>query len=268
MPATRALLAGVSGINRYYRYACNKSLVLDEAPKLEEGPACMPGSFRFPNRCPFVDMCQVFDCNPTSGVFGFLNELLADAMIHIGSKSCLLPVELLQMALGTSRTSFLEATTQSEPALSALLDSEAREDLSVAINGDIDDTHIYTDKPIWVYLWQLRCVDRGQQIEDPVNQDKIRLTFTPVNSGSLVSSYVHEDIKAAINSPDADSFDSFVPQDTVIVCYCTKWLESVLMLFICLIGITDFTDSPDSHLSRQTELISDVIVTNFLEIVL
>src|SRR4051794_16527067 len=100
MPAGRTGPAGVARIDHDDRDSRILRLVGDEPPELVERPAREPvASVPTPSRYPAADAFEVFEGNPASGVFGGLDDRLADDVVLVLAEPGFLPGHATKLLL-------------------------------------------------------------------------------------------------------------------------------------------------------------------------
>jgi hypothetical protein len=72
-------------------------------------------------------------------VFGFANDVVADAMVGSAAEPCFSSTELLEMALGALGAARLQRRLERAHTLARALDSGAAERLAIAICRQVDD---------------------------------------------------------------------------------------------------------------------------------
>src|SRR5262245_52581887 len=96
------------------------------------------------NRCPVSNPREVFEGECLAGHEGFLDQGLANAMVHVLPEAMLPRCVLVQAALRVLRTHLLEPTTADVIASADLPDSCAAKGLALTVGRQIDNPEINT----------------------------------------------------------------------------------------------------------------------------
>jgi methyl-accepting chemotaxis protein len=126
MPARRALPARIARIDRSQENTSKHSLVGQEGAKLVERPTTQSCTLLSPNRYSVGDPFEFLNGNPALSAFGFCNDLLRDAMVHVSSKTCFLTAQAFEFTLRTSQTAALQFGTQVTATVAHVIDLATR----------------------------------------------------------------------------------------------------------------------------------------------
>ena len=99
--ALGARSTGVAWVYEQQRNASQQCLVRYELSQLSKAPSVVLVTLAFANRYPLADTRQVFQGQRGAGVFGMGDKLLRNAMVHVTTKTRLMPRHLFQAPLGT-----------------------------------------------------------------------------------------------------------------------------------------------------------------------
>lgn len=261
MPALRTGLRRVAWVNRDDRNAHQRCLVLDFCPEITKGPAMQLSPVRLPNRYPVADTRQVFNGDPTSGVFGALYKLLADTVVHISGKAVLFVAAPLEQTFGRLCTLLLKLGPQPCLTVAQAIQVGARIIGPVAVGGDVRHTHIDTE--IAVNVPRLRGFNftGDKQVKLAVDVAQVRLTPVAFQQLALAVAAQVTHALTALQRPDANHlFVSLETKNTVIVGECPARLEGSPRFSVELVGVGDFADSPYRHLCGQPVAFPDIVI--------
>src|SRR4051812_31002836 len=146
MAACVASAASVACVHGQDRDPRELPLVGHEVSELGECPTGMLRPVLLPNSDPGADVIQVFQPDAAPGVFGRLDEGLADNVVLVLPEVRFLASELLQSPLGTLGAGRLECPSRFIETAANPLDVIAAEGVSVAVGSDVDDTEVDTNK--------------------------------------------------------------------------------------------------------------------------
>src|SRR5581483_1192365 len=114
----------------------------DVLAELEEGPG-MPFVAMFAaNRCSLSDPTQVFESECLARYDGFLDELLADAVVGVALETGLTTAVAYQAPLGVLGSALLEALTPQVIAVADVVNHGPGEVLAFAISRKIHDAQV------------------------------------------------------------------------------------------------------------------------------
>ncbi len=161
MLALRTRARGVARVHEVDQHPGEEGLVLDETPKLKVGPGFVSAALRFANRYPaYAQVSQVLQGYSPTHIFRLANQLLADAVVHVFSKTSFPAGELLQVALGGFRSRCLKLGADALIPGSALFDSFSGVHFPVRVGSEIDDAEIDSERPSRIVRLGLRRVHR------------------------------------------------------------------------------------------------------------
>ena len=265
MATTGTHLAGISGINGYQFDASKKRFVFQLKPQIKEAPGMLNSPLAFSNPYPVADAFEVFNGNTPPGAFSLFNNLLGDAVIYVTLESGFLALALLKQSFGRFRTFSLELSSETCISGSGVVKLTAREGFSITCGGDFNDSQVYSQEVIRLTLRWLWNFNTNVEVEHAINIHKVGLTS---NTAQVEFSVIAKD-EGYVNSVgqgfEIDNVGLLELPDSVVIDYGTMLSELMVFLFVSLIGFLDLAYGADSHLSRQSELFSDVIVAELVQ---
>ena len=266
MPTLRTLTRCIARVNGNYLDACQFRLVLDVSSKLPESPAmqfCVPFASS-PN--PLANIGQVFQYNRLLCALRLLNDLLADAVILVFGKALLFAGKLFQSALGRLRTLALQPCAHFALPLSQIANMRAGKTLPGAVGGDASNAEVNAEHSFGIVInRRLNYVARHKQEPLAFAKHEVRFALPIVEQLPLLRAADEGDSLPSVNRPNRNVIRAET-QDAVIVGNRAVNTENPLLALVELVGISNFRNHPDGNLSRQTELLTDGRVRQFVNL--
>ena len=141
-------------------------------------------SLRPTNRYPITDTAQFLDGDTAIGVFGLSNNALADSVVCPSSELPFFAGEFLQTATRGLRAFGLELLAQPTMAIANMLDRLTLVGHTIAVNGDIGDSEIDTEKTPWGDCWCFVNIACHQKVKLPSAINEIGLTTLALQQGA------------------------------------------------------------------------------------
>lgn len=264
MPARRALPARIARIDRDQENTSKHSLVGQEGAKLVERPTTQSCTLLSPNRYSVVDPFEFLNGNSTLSAFGFGNDLLRDAMVHVSSKACFLTAQAFEFTLRTSRTSALQFGTQVTATVAHVIDLATRHLRSVRGSGDGFDTEVHAKKVVNVLSIRVRNVARRGEIELAAMVNQVGLALLRLQKFFLSLSSGVSNLESFGSCPDTHHI-RLERQDAGVVTDGTmlgKLAAGFLVQFVC---IGNLGKDVYNHLSAQREPFFSFVVKQFMQ---
>jgi len=186
-------------------------------------------------------------------------------MINISLESCFMNRKLLQMTLGRLSSFALKIGLAVSHSCSNPLDILARELFAQGIYSDILDTKIYTENIIKDILLRFGNIDYDTEVELASLIDEIGLTSDSVHSRSMIFTDHNGKLDTALKSQQRDSIKSFPAHDSLIIDYGPIRLKLRLDRLISFISFGGFGYGSHCHLSRDAELLTNIMIDNLLQ---
>ena len=235
---------------------------------MEERPRHTLCPLRFPAPSLTVDVGQVFQPDCTVIVLGFLNEVLADAMVRVGSEACFLTADLLQFPLGTLGLLPLELPTMTMDTNSGLLHLLVGEDLTRAVHGNVNHAHVHAENVIGFDGCVLGHIAGGVEEELAVTIHQIYLTVDAISPACEVGSDIDLVGCSSFQGRETDLREvrtqSLEGQDTSIVGNAAVFPELWLDVLVPLVCLARLADGTDTKLSGETVFVPDVVIDQLL----
>src|SRR5262245_15806949 len=150
--------------------------------------------------------------------------------------------------------------------LSCSLDIIAHTHLAVAINGQIYDSEIYSDKIGRGYRRDIRRLNAHEQKPLAVlAPEEIALAAFSVESLGLVLAHDERNDGPAFERQQRDAINSLERHQPLVVRNAGVFLEARVLGFVTAIGFADLSNTADGHLSRESEIIAQLAVVELLK---
>ena len=265
MSANAALATCISWINHDYRHTTEQSFVGNELSELIERPTMSLGSLRFPNSCPFVDVRQVFQRNRRTGVFGFLNEFLGNAVVGIGSKSRLTTTDFPQLSFTFFRSFGLQFASQFQVSQPHLFKLVAGIYIPIARYSNVLHTQVHTDNCLWVDGRIFGHITSSVEEKLPITIHQIHLTLDAVGSSLVV--VIDDNAKGLSTFQRRQGYlgQTLEGQDTRVIGYTPSLLELRLDFLVEFICLASFGNGSDGQLCGEFVIFTDAMIDQFLD---
>src|SRR5216683_7170749 len=142
VPAGKARLRRVAGIDQRNWHPDGRGLVLHEGAQLSECPVGVARSLPPSNRDALANALELFQSDSASGVFGGAHQRLADAVVRVSLEARLLPAQRLEFAFGRARLAALQIAPAVGESAPLLFDARARIDGGIRVGGDVNNTQV------------------------------------------------------------------------------------------------------------------------------
>jgi len=262
----RTRVAGSSRIHRDHRNSSESRFVFNELSELVESPRAEATTLGSANRYPLPDAFEVFNGDPSMGVFSLSHQTLGDVVVNVSSESFLSPRELLEMSLRTSGPAFLEISPEFTVLLSYFINFNARVSFAVTIVSQMFQPEVYTQGSDRVKRCRFRGFNCRCEGEGFVSEDEVCFSPYPVYSGFLVLSYSDWNLDSTLNCENRGMFESFPREKALIVDYGSMNVEPRFYLLIPLVCLGHLGDGSDRQLSREVVSLSDPVVGEVVEL--
>lgn len=260
--ASRALLAGVSGVDQNDALAECFRLVSQELLKLEERPAVelrveLPAS-------PLLDS-YAFQVLKGEGSEGRLGYLLGYAMVHVSHKPSLSPRKPLELPFGGASAFGLEPLSEVCILPPTVLHTLGIEKPAVGAHGNIDNAPVYAEY-LPTYWFRRFCLYRSVDVEctSLINQGgtldcpvEVSLVILREGKGGLDSPLEGADAHPTLGHPEV--------HNTLVVAYRRMGVcFGELLEFECPERLASYIPRARGQAGRKTEPLPDVIVRSIV----
>lgn len=264
--ALATLAACISWVYRYYLYTDTFSLVLDKLPQLVETPVGQSCSLWLSGRNPFTNILEVFKSYCASGAFSLVHDLLRDTVVLIGLEVSLLPCDLFKFATGRNSTLLLKICPTINVFTAYLLNLLTSMCIGIRVSSNVDYTEVDTYYIIgntkrWLFNFTHRV-----KVEVTCTINQIYFAFAKWKKLSLIVSADKSYGLSTFHCPDVNHIAFREADNSIVIGNAAMFLESTFSLFIHLVGISDFSDATNNHLSSKLVGIFNRVVNQFMQI--
>jgi hypothetical protein len=266
MPARRTRSGSVTRIDEYHRYSDDLGFVFDEGSEKVEVPSMQVATLSLVNRYPRSYALEIFEGDRSLGVFGFRNQLLGNAVVHILRESGHPTRKLLQMAFCGLGVFALESGFQRIKSVSGFVDLLARMDLTVRVNREVLDTKIGTENTSRVKGRFFRNFNHNAKVERAFEKDQVGLALDSVHPSLLVFSKSDRNQLSPPDGGDGHPFKSFPSENPLIVDDGTVKPKLWFDRLVSFVGFSNLGYGPNRELRRETEPLTNVVVNNLMDL--
>jgi hypothetical protein len=234
--ALGTLPACVARVNEQYGYARSFRLILDKGAQLPERPARELSTLLPSSPHPLANVPEVFQPYRPLRAFGKLDKLFADYVVGVASEPPFFARELLEAA-------------------SYGVDCLSTADVAVRVYRYVLDSQVHADHTLgnkWLRVFDFA---RGKQIERAAPVREIGLPDAGLEQLHLpITGHKRDALPSLIGGNRPERYGTLfgIPrEDAFIVGNGAVRFEPSLPALIQPVGICDFGEAPDYHLSRQ-----------------
>jgi len=268
MPTDAARLRGVARVDLHDGNSRERCLVREKGRELVERPARqLVLSVSAPSRDPSPDAFEILDGNAAAGALGGLDDRLADAMVLVLAELGFLAGYPHQFLLGSPGSFPLESLSLDVVLAADSFDRLAAMPLGVvARGGDPGDPHVYADEVRYRDRSSLGNVDGDDQEPLPVlPKHQVALPLALGQSFGLVASQEEGNKHATFEGQQADPVDTLKAHGPDVVGHRGVRAELGPLALVPPVGFAHSVDAQASHLGRQSEPFTDLLVGDLLQ---
>ena len=264
-PARGTSAAGVARIHQNHGYPSQPSLVIYERTELIETPVSKSCSLTAAGRNPITNTTQVFEGDTARGAFSRLHDGFGDAVVRVFLKPGLLTSDPLELACRGTSVLALEIAPAVGVDAAVEFDLSARIDVAIGVSGDVYDAKVHSQEVgNLACRWFLDFADHVE-VEAPAVVDQVNLALAVWEKAPLIVAADERHDLTPAQRPEGHGIGRLETDNAVIVGDGPGWAEGSLCLAVEFVGIGDFGDAADDHLSRQLKPSFQVEVDKFLE---
>ena len=250
--ASGAGAARVSRIDREHSHACQRSLVVDKAPQLKEGPVSKSRSLPLTSPYPVAYASEFFNGNGAPGAFSVSNDLLGNNMVNIGLIASLLTRNEFKFALGRAGALALQVAAPVSIDAAVLLNSSARVGIAVGVNRNVHDAHVQAQNISNVDRFRRLNVTGDKQIKNTINVAKATLAMLSLQKFALAVTAGKRNRLPSGKSPDGHlGMSQPVTQDACVIGNGSQRFEVPHVCTIDLIRIGNLGNAAHDYLGRE-----------------
>lgn len=259
-----ACAASVTWANEQNRHSGQLSFVFHERLQLTKSPSRMSSSLLVPNRYPFLNALEIFKNNHRTGAFGFGNKFFAYAMIFVASEITFIPPDFTESASGTFGSNLVQNTTTLRIALPNLFDFGPGEYFPCGIGSKVDNTQVYAQGVFNFNGGSFRQINSAEQEELSLTENQISLPFNSFSKSFLVGPADERHSMSTFKTPNTNLGQTFEAQHSLVIANRRTRLESRTFGFVPFETLNSFGYGTHRHLSGQSKLLSDAIITKMM----
>jgi hypothetical protein len=218
-----------------------------------------------PNRYPGANVRQIFQRQPTPGVFGTLDQFLADTVVHIMGKPAFTPAHLLQQTFGRLCAFGLQLFAQAPIAMAHVQQVLSAVHCALAITRDVLDTHVNAEIIFNINLRIGLHIAGGIQKPFAFAIDKITLATLPGQQRLMVGPAHKGNVQAVRNRPDRHTALVEIPAQIVVIERDASMRLELALRCAHFVRIADLSDTADSDLCAQLVVLANVGVNQFMQ---
>jgi len=186
-----------------------------------------PISLRPVSSYPFTNAFEILKRYSASGVFGLFYELLADAVIHVTSKTRFLASTFFQKTFRGFRTFLLKMGPETLRSITNIIDAVSGMSFTIGIGNDIDDAHVNADKVMGNNGGWLGEGNRLEKKEHTIPIYRIRFAFDHGKTVAAIGADKEPHDDTTGQSGDGYPVHGFIRKDAIIEDHggmCTKMM--------------------------------------------
>lgn len=257
---------GVPWIDNHHGNSSKKSLICQKRSKLKERPSRMHRSLALSDRCPFADVRQIFQRNPSRGALGLGYDTFRDNVVRIGTEAGLPARKTFEMSFGRLRTNRLKNRSKTLVPLSNFFDCSSRVRFPVRIKCDVTNPQIYP-KPVLGFDWgTIGNIDRNKEIELPLPIHQIGLSSHSFKTSPMIVANSTRNNDAAIEGKQAHAIETVLEGiEPLIVDDGSVFPEHRTLELVPLVGFADLGKGTHSMLGGKTKHLPQIVVVELLQ---
>lgn len=267
MTASVASAASVARVDQSDNDSAECRFVFDEATQLPESPAAHFGSLIFAKTCPLADAAEVLNSDRQVLFLGGVNDTACYLMIGGSTVVRLLSRDAFQVPFGRTCADGLQCSSHPLRLYSVIFNVLSGVGVAFGIDGDVCCSEIDTEDSDGLDIRNIGKRDRQQKVEHAFDINQIRLPSLDslLQPSLLVSGNNDGDYQSSVKRGKADVSESLESHYAFVVNNCRSWLEDVALCLIPLKTIDCFPDRANRELCRQTVLLADCVIRQFMD---
>ena len=257
---------GVPWIDNHHGNSSKKSLVCQKRSKLKERPSRMHRSLALPDRCPFADVRQIFQRNPSRGALGLGYDTFRDDVVRVGTKAGLLARKTFKVSFGRLGASCLKPGTKMLVSLSNFLDCSSRVRFPVGIKCDVPDPQIHSEPVLDCNRRAIGNIDGNKEIELSLPVHKISLSSHSFETSSVVVTNSTGNNDATVEGEQAHTIEPVLEGvEPLIVDDGSVFSEHRTLGLVPLVGFADLGKSTHGMLGGKTKHLPQIAIVELLQ---
>ena len=264
----RTGLRGIFGVNQLYQNTSNFSLIRDKLSKLVESPRLVFSPLAMVNRCPRIDAIEIFKGDGSLCVFSLRHKSFADCMVGVSPKVSFSASQFSKMPFSRFGSLALKRSFEGIGLFPNLVYLFTRIKVAIAINGKVDNAKVNPQHIYRVVRCGFGCINCKGEVKDTLAKQKVALFDNPVNADFLIFTNPDRDELSPLKCKNGNLVQSLEGKDALVIDHSRVELEMMQSTLIPTINLNDFADNPNSHLSRQPIVFSQIAVGKMVKLYL
>lgn len=264
MPALGTGSARVPRVDHLYHDSGDLCFVSDELAELVEGPGTEVGPLLASNRYPVADAIEIFKSDAAPGAFREGNEPFGYYMVEVAGVSLLTTGKALCSPFGRACSLGRQSRPLPPAALPEPSQVPALVHRAVRVHGDVLDTQINAQEPVWSDRLWLGYLDVLEQVELSFGVRQSRLCAPRLQPLQRLRDCLVWDAEPTGQRPDRDCGVFLPRQDTTVERHRPANPERAERL-AQLVAVRDLCDHPHRQLCRQAERGSRFAIDRMME---
>ncbi len=256
----RAGLRSMSRVNQFDQHASYFSFVGDKLAELAESPRLMSTPLAMSNRSPRTDALQILKGDSSLRVLSLRHKPFANHMVGISAKPRFLTRQSFKMPLSRFSTFVLEVGLKIANAFPDLIHSLTRIDFTIAVNGKVNNTEVNTNNSRRVIGCLFGSIQGNSEVEYVFTQDKVSLPNYPSKASLLVFTNANGDNLSTFKRQDGNLIQPLKREEALVIDHSRMGLKHDQFEFVPSVSFGYLTYSPDCHLRRQAEILTEFLV--------
>ena len=255
-----------SWINNHHGNSSKKSLVCQKRSKLKERPSRMHRSLTLPDRCPFADVRQIFQRNPSRGVLGLGYDTFRDDVVRVGTEAGLPARKTFEMSLGRLRANRLKNRSKTLVPLSNFFDCSSRVRFSVRIKCEVPDPQIHSEPVLGFNRGAIGNIDGNKEIELSLPVHKISLSSHAFETSPVVVTNSTGNNDTAIEGEQAHTIETVLEGvEPLIVDDGSVFSEHRTLGPVSLVSFAYLGKSTHGMLGGKTKHLPQIAIVELLQ---
>ncbi len=262
----RASPTRIARINLNDGYTQPLCLIFNKAFQLVKPPICHSSSLRLPGLNSFSNAAQVFERNRVGQALSRSYDGFTYAMVSIFLETGLCTRNFLKLALGRTRTLFLQIFSSVRELLSSNFNRSAAVVSALRVHGNINNAKIYTKGTLSLDGRTFGNFTRTSNIKLLPYVHKVNFALTAFKELVLALATGVGNLFSSVQGRQGNSSIRHNSKKFIVKRLCRMLAKSSQFSSIKLVGISNLSNTAYCHLSVQPVFLFDCVVNKFMEV--
>ena len=231
-----------------------------------EAPTMLEATLSLPNRDPLANPLEVFEGDPPRGVFGFRDQLLTQAMVHITGEALFFPSPPFQQPLGGLGAFGLQLRSEARMTRPQPIQVCPRMLLTIGVGGNVDDSEVDTQPVVGIFRRRFWDIDNDGEIERPIPVEQVRLPAHPRQARGLVAAKYDGHALPSRHRQDRRAVHPFPRENPLVIDDSPVGAKGRLDRFIALVRLADLRNGADGQLRGEAKISPDLMIDELLKL--